>query len=318
MDKDYNPLVTIGVLTYNSSKYVLETLESAKAQTYKNIELIISDDCSTDNTVALCRKWVEENGSRFVRCEILTVEKNTGIPANCNRRLRASRGEWSKGIAGDDILAPDCIENFINFVKENPEAEWVCAETKRFKDTFKKENFINITKEGASPHNRKGITAEEQYRLLLHRGYCGGTPTFFFKKEALERVGGYDERLPLIEDYPMAMRLTKAGVKRWFMDKIVVFYRIHSSSVYNGNKQTRLFNNFYKVHFEFDRIYRFSHWSLPRRGLYLCDYYMLCLQDKLGLNRRNLFCKGVFGGLHPIRTLRTLYVKLREVISFLR
>ncbi len=55
-----NPLVSIIVCTYNSSKYVLETLESAKEQTYQNVELIVSDDCSTDNTVELCRKWIAE------------------------------------------------------------------------------------------------------------------------------------------------------------------------------------------------------------------------------------------------------------------
>ena len=54
MVEENNPLVSINVITYNSSKFVLETLESAKAQTYQNIELIVSDDCSTDNTVEIC------------------------------------------------------------------------------------------------------------------------------------------------------------------------------------------------------------------------------------------------------------------------
>ena len=128
--EDYNPLVSVGVLTYNSSKTVLETLESIKAQTYQNIELIISDDASKDNTVEICKEWVEKNKDRFVRCEILTVPENTGIPANVNRRIAASRGEWSKGIAADDALLPDCIENFINYVKEHPEAEIIFAKAK--------------------------------------------------------------------------------------------------------------------------------------------------------------------------------------------
>ena len=51
------PLVSIVVITYNSAEYVLETLESAKAQTYQNIELIVSDDCSADNTVETCSRW---------------------------------------------------------------------------------------------------------------------------------------------------------------------------------------------------------------------------------------------------------------------
>ena len=61
MTKNNNPLVSIIVITYNSAKFVLETLESAKAQTYQNIELIISDDGSTDNTVQICREWLKNN-----------------------------------------------------------------------------------------------------------------------------------------------------------------------------------------------------------------------------------------------------------------
>ena len=55
------PLVSINITTYNSSKFIIETLESAKMQTYQNIELIVSDDSSVDNTVELCKKWIEKN-----------------------------------------------------------------------------------------------------------------------------------------------------------------------------------------------------------------------------------------------------------------
>ena len=118
---DNLPLVSVPVVTYNSSKYVLETLESIKAQTYQNIELIVSDDCSTDDTVEICRKWIEENANRFVRTELITSPTNTGISANLNRAEAACRGEWVKPIAGDDLLLPDCIDICVNYVlnKEN-------------------------------------------------------------------------------------------------------------------------------------------------------------------------------------------------------
>ena len=73
------PLVSVPVITYNSSKTVLETLDSIYNQTYQNLELIVSDDCSTDNTVGICREWIEAHKKRFVRTELLTVEKNTGV-----------------------------------------------------------------------------------------------------------------------------------------------------------------------------------------------------------------------------------------------
>ena len=61
MKRKDNLLVSVCVLAYNSSKYILETLNSIKNQTYDTIELIISDDCSTDDTVALCTQWINRN-----------------------------------------------------------------------------------------------------------------------------------------------------------------------------------------------------------------------------------------------------------------
>lgn len=121
------PLVSINITTYNSSKFIIETLESAKMQTYQNIELIVSDDSSVDNTVELCKKWIEKNKERFVRCKVITVEKNTGIAANCNRAMNASNGEWIKELAGDDIFLPNCVEDNINYVMAHPEINILLA-----------------------------------------------------------------------------------------------------------------------------------------------------------------------------------------------
>jgi alpha-1,3-rhamnosyltransferase len=108
-------LVSIVIITYNSAKYVLETLESVKAQTYEKIELVISDDCSTDDTVEVCQRWIEENKDRFIATKIVTVAKNTGVAPNCNRGVRASKGEWLKLCAGDDLLLPECIQDNLQF-----------------------------------------------------------------------------------------------------------------------------------------------------------------------------------------------------------
>ena len=115
------PLVSISVIVFNSANTVHETLDSIYAQVYPNIELIISDDCSTDNTVEICRDWIEKNKTRFVRTEVVTVEKNTGVAGNLNRAEAACRGEWIKPIAGDDVLLPNCIQDCIDYMTEHPE-----------------------------------------------------------------------------------------------------------------------------------------------------------------------------------------------------
>ena len=98
MTENQCPLVSVVVITYNSAQYVLETLNSIKEQSYSNIELIISDDCSKDKTVEICRDWLAKNKEKFVRTELITVEKNTGTSANINRGIKASKGKWIKSI----------------------------------------------------------------------------------------------------------------------------------------------------------------------------------------------------------------------------
>ena len=71
MNKGY-PLVSVIVITYNSSDFVIEALESIKAQTYTSIELIITDDCSSDRTVDICMNWIEQNRTFFANVILVT------------------------------------------------------------------------------------------------------------------------------------------------------------------------------------------------------------------------------------------------------
>lgn len=109
------PSVSIVVVTYNSSRFVVETLESAYNQNYEGpIELIVSDDGSTDGTIDICRQWVRTHSDRFVKCQVIKTPINLGICGNYNFALEHVGGEWIKYIAGDDILMPECIDEFVD------------------------------------------------------------------------------------------------------------------------------------------------------------------------------------------------------------
>ena len=280
------PLVSVGILTYNSAKTVLETLESVKAQTYKNIELIISDDASKDGTIEACKKWIEENKDRFVRTEILTVPQNTGIPANANRRIAASNGVWSKGIGADDILAPDCVENFINYIKENPDAKIVFAKMQRFKEVFKEENFQDITDANAKCFCETYKTPKEQYNALLLRMRCSPV-TMFAKLEILKEIK-YDESFKTIEDYPMWLRLTKAGVKFSYMDKIVAYYRLSQSSISaNSFSSLQKRMKFVLTTKDFKMAYIYPNLPFLRRMKLRLTYLKIEIFERLGLLKEN-------------------------------
>ena len=222
-------IVSVPIVTYNSSKTIIETLDSVYNQTYPTIELIVSDDCSTDDTVKVCRAWIEQNKNRFVRTEILTVEKNTGVSANCNRAEAACRGEWVKGIAGDDKLLPNCIEEFVNFVSVNQEATYVFCRLEGFGRCQEElDEYMNR----CFDYSFFSLTPEEQYHRLVFKGNCLPAPAMFYnRKRAQEDAFGNDERIPMVEDYPKWMRMTKAGVKFYFIDKQLVSYRLSDTSI---------------------------------------------------------------------------------------
>lgn len=230
-----NPLVSIVVVTYNSSKYVLETLESAKVQTYQNIELIISDDCSTDNTVEICRNWIEENKDRFVRTELITIEKNTGISANVNRAIKAAKGEWIKGIAGDDILLPNCIELNMQEVNKNSEIKMLFSDMAYYNETFSEENLMYVRDFIYHPITKRNITAQQQYKLFQGSECYLSTPTLFIHRSVYENYGYYNEKYT-IEDWPFFLNVTKNGCKMYYLNKSTVCYRVRHHSVSHNFK----------------------------------------------------------------------------------
>ncbi len=289
VDKNNRVLASIIVITYNSAKFVLEALESAKAQTYQNLELIISDDCSSDDTVQICKKWIEKNKGRFVRTELITVEKNTGTSANFNRGLKAAKGEWIKSVAGDDALMSDCIDINLKYIKTDQNIKIVQSECKIYQDNFEEKCSIGRTNCNNICFFKEGITSEEQYQLLLKKNRVIG-PAVFIKKSVLEEVGGYDEDFKLIDDFPMWIILTKNKNKIHFLDEITVKYRKSSNSVINNGrmfiseKYAREMLILFKKYLRNDiTTYRYL-----RYNIYL---YLTIVMNKLGCNRKNLFSR---------------------------
>jgi glycosyltransferase involved in cell wall biosynthesis len=229
------PLVSVIVVTYNSSKYVIETLESVRFQTYLNIEIIVCDDCSMDDTVEICRRWMDDNKIRFNKTLLITVEKNTGTPANCNRGLNAAQGGWIKFVAGDDALMPDCIKDNMLFIESNREIKIVQSECEAYKRTFDSGNFICNSNLRANLLYKEGISANEQYSILLKRN-CVLAAAIFVKKSIIHELGGYDEDFRIIEDLPMWLKITKENIKIYLLHKTTVKYRISDSSVMKDGK----------------------------------------------------------------------------------
>lgn len=286
------PLVSIVVITYNSEKYVLDTLNSCKNQTYQNIELIISDDASTDNTVKTCEQWLDINTRFFVRSNLICPKTNTGVSANGNRGIKEATGEWIKFIAGDDVLSNTCIEDCISYINiAHFDINVIIGAGITFIGEL---NFLNLKE---IIYNNSFYTHElssvQQYNLLLksNRVFAPGS---FIKRKFLLDLKGFNERYKNLEDYPFWLKMTKAGYKIYGFPKPIVYYRIRTDSIFGShyiNQKEKIVQDSYWIAVKFRKEIIYPDLSflgkLAMRQLFIRNK----LIQKLGNNRKKLVCK---------------------------
>ena len=291
MINNSNSLVSIVVVTYNSSEYVLETLESAKQQTYQNIELIVTDDCSTDNTVAICSEWLGHNKERFVRTKLVESVSNTGIPANGNRGRKNAQGVFIKGIAGDDILLPNCIEDLVDGIGDNSIITGICQPFYVDNNGEKR-----LRSQAPTPNNYSifDSSSQLQHKRLLTVSFIPA-PAVLLRKEVWEKVGFYDERYPYMEDLPFYLKCTSEGFKITLLPKTVVLYRTkHDSMIF---RKTEFYNKkFQNCRTQFKKEYIYS--QVPWYNIVFWETELMkrtsyFIIGNICNNRKNLLTKAI-------------------------
>jgi len=305
--KSNDLLFSVVVITYNSSVFIEETLDSIYNQTYKNIELIISDDASTDNTIDICKNWLKKNSKRFIDTHLSTVESNTGIPSNINRGIRLAKGAWIKGIAGDDAMFKEGIKYGVDYIHSNKEVCIFSSDRISYRDMLNDDCIISKSSDEESSFFK--LSSAEQYSSLLYENRISAV-SMFFKKSLIDEVGGFDESIRFMEDHPMWLTLTKKGVKIFHLAKVTVKYRVHGLSVRTSDSnKSSLFNRFYLKIRSFQKVYIYPNISAFGRFSLSYEYYRHYIIDSLGLNRKNIICKSIYrmsGIISPIK-LKSLY-----------
>ena len=114
--KNWQPKVSICIPTYNGEAFIEETIKSAIAQTYPNIELIVSDDGSTDRTIAIAQSFQSQTAVDFR----IILHRNYGLSQNWNFCISQATGEYIKFLFQDDLLEPECIEKMVALAQQNP------------------------------------------------------------------------------------------------------------------------------------------------------------------------------------------------------
>lgn len=221
-------LASVVVVSYNSEKTIIELLNSIANQTWPDIELIIADDCSTDRTVSLARKWCKVHRERFHRVAFSISAQRQGVVYNLNRGVGKVRSDYMKLIAGDDVLLPNCIEDNMQFINEHD-----------YGLVFSK---VEVFGDRKAVSERKAIL-EKNYQLLregdqleMLKAMYLPSPSIFLTKELFWRLGGFDTRFPNWEDAPFYTKMICKNIPFGFLDKVTVRYRIHKKqhAIYRG------------------------------------------------------------------------------------
>lgn len=217
------PLVTIFTLVFNTGKYVIEALESVKANHYPNIQHIVIDDCSLDGTsVSLVEKWIEGNN---YSCTFIKHQENKGICKSINEVIQLARGKYIFGVS-DDLILPEKVWRQVGLL-ENASPDYGVV----YSDAY-------LIKEDGSPRFGTFIQYHRQFvdipqgdifDTLLEGNFIPGMAVLT-KMECFKKVGLYDENLGY-EDYDMWLRIAKE-YKFMFSDYISAKYRIHENALH--------------------------------------------------------------------------------------
>jgi glycosyltransferase involved in cell wall biosynthesis len=193
-------LVTAIVATYNRASLVGNAVESILQQTYENIEVILVDDGSTDETQAVLKRF----GDR-VR---VIYQENAGPGAARNRGTRAAKGDIVSFLDSDDVWLPTRIERVVEFLQRVDETVpcCVCDVEMRFTNRAKTTSFRNS---GLHATVKEGIWSNAP-EVLIDR-FVLFNQMAAIRRSALERVGGFNENLRFLEDYDLALRLSLLG-----------------------------------------------------------------------------------------------------------
>ncbi len=194
------PLVSVCIPAYNSAVYIKKTIESILDQNYKNIELVVVDDCSKDDTVEIVKN-IEDPRMRLVQ-----NEKNLGMTGNWNKCLTEAKGDYIKLVCADDILYADSIKKELGALLKHPDVTLVMSDTALIDENGVRTGCFKRYPKAGLLEGRKVAK-----RALIFKSFFGAPCNTLFPRSSYERAGGFDPKFPYILDFDMWLRMACLG-----------------------------------------------------------------------------------------------------------
>ncbi len=287
MQIDTEPKVSVLIPSYNHAAFIEEAIRSVWKQDYPNLELVIVDDGSTDNT----REVIARLRAISPITMIVVEQKNAGICRTLNRALEQSTGKIVGFLASDDMMLPDRLNQEIRYFKSESTLK-VLYSSGQLQSNGR---IFGDAHKLIKPYLKLGIASTRDHLLSTAPGFY--IQAMLIKRDFLLDLGGFDEETGS-DDWSLNIRIFQAlssGSEFLFLDRYAFVYRVHGAQVH----RTRGFMK------PMTRKVVRKYFSLKNRSKFICQNYVkqavrLCFQRRFRLGRRYVtkayyigFSKGV-------------------------
>ena len=236
---DSHPLTSICIPTYNGKEYIKECIDSAINQTYQNIEIIISDDNSQDDTIDISSSILEKTKIDY---KIINNNSSGSVADNWNNTIKNASGQYIKMLFQDDYLYPDCIKKMISLAETHKELGFIFS----LRDTIYEKQIENDFKTRCIldhkqylrdlPQIQEGIDLINNKYLLNGSNIIGEPSNVLIRKNVFNEIGYFNPSIMQLIDIEMWYRIL-LKYKVGFINESLSVFRIHDNQLSNKNKK---------------------------------------------------------------------------------
>lgn len=285
-----HPLVSLLIPTYNQAKFLGLALDSALSQDYKNLEIIVHDDASTDGTRKLLSSYSDQ------RLRVIRTKRNLGMLPGWNYIVKQAKGEYIKFLASDDLLEPACVSELVLAALDHPEASIITCKRKFIDQKGKGLRtmgfFTKTTVVSGKKHAHWILTNLRENKI--------GEPTStLYPRRLVELAGEYDSTFSQFADFEYWIRLLEHG-DLVYLNKPLCSFRVHEgSSTSAAQRDGRFITEIFAL---IAKYYDSSHYQ---------EVFSLSRQDRKDLTRQKT--------LDTLKNIKDLFLqgKLTRALTYL-
>lgn len=276
------PKLSVCIPTYNSAGYLSQAIESVLRQDYRDFEIVIADDASTDRTPELCRSIIDSR-IRYIR-----YEQNAGQAGNFNRCFKEAKGELLTLLSADDFFLPGLLAERVARLDRHPEVGFAVGALQ----VIDQEGAV-LSSASQWPEDRFFERGEFLETLLF--GAAVNTLSLVFRRECLDRVGLFNTSLTWGHDWEWILRLA-AEYPSFYVSEPLAAYRVHDASgtaeqlnaAKNGYQERRILQETFArlsgANNRFRKLRRAAFQALARRHMYFAEQALLSGRKRVAKN----------------------------------